>query len=54
MLPTAPKAARILAGIDRSRLPSKPPFTAYIANLPYDVSEEDITQFFKDSKVRLS
>ena len=38
-LPTAPRAAR---GPDMSddRIPREPPFTAYIANLSYDVDNE--------------
>ena len=39
VLPTAPRAAR---GPDMSddRIPKDPPFTAYIANLSYDVDTE--------------
>ena len=39
VLPTAPRAAR---GPDMSddRIPHEPPFTAYIANLSYDVDTE--------------
>ena len=39
VLPTAPRAAR---GPDMSddRIPREPPFTAYIANLSYDVDNE--------------
>ncbi|XP_023210941.1 eukaryotic translation initiation factor 4B-like [Centruroides sculpturatus] len=50
-LPTAPKAARG-PDIDMSRIPTKPPFTAYVGNLPYDVNEEDIIKFFRQLKVR--
>ncbi|XP_023210935.1 eukaryotic translation initiation factor 4B-like [Centruroides sculpturatus] len=49
-LPTAPKAARG-PDIDMSRIPTKPPFTAYVGNLPYDVNEEDIIKFFRQLKV---
>jgi translation initiation factor 4B len=33
------------------KLPSKPPYTAFIGNLPYDVNEEDIEFFFKNISV---
>uniref|UniRef100_A0A673MWV7 Eukaryotic translation initiation factor 4B n=1 Tax=Sinocyclocheilus rhinocerous TaxID=307959 RepID=A0A673MWV7_9TELE len=42
--------------IDRSRLPRSPPYTAFLGNLPYDVSEESIKDFFRGlaiSAVRL-
>ncbi len=45
-LPTAPRAARE-SDIDRSRLPRGPPYTAFLGNLPYDVSEESIKDFFR-------
>ena len=48
VLPTAPRAAR---GPDMSdeRIPRDPPFTAYIANLSYDV-DTDVVR--KDLSVR--
>ncbi|TFK03528.1 leucine-rich repeat-containing protein 10B [Platysternon megacephalum] len=55
ILPTAPRAARE-PNIDRSRLPKSPPYTAFLGNLPYDVSEESIKDFFRGlniSAVRL-
>ncbi|XP_051752872.1 eukaryotic translation initiation factor 4Bb isoform X2 [Ctenopharyngodon idella] len=55
ILPTAPRAARE-PNIDRSRLPRGPPYTAFLGNLPYDVSEESIKDFFRGlaiSAVRL-
>uniref|UniRef100_A0A672KAB4 Eukaryotic translation initiation factor 4B n=1 Tax=Sinocyclocheilus grahami TaxID=75366 RepID=A0A672KAB4_SINGR len=55
ILPTAPRAARE-PNIDRSRLPRSPPYTAFLGNLPYDVSEESIKDFFRGlaiSAVRL-
>ena len=44
-LPTAPRAARG-SDIDESRIPSNAPYTAYIANLPYDIEVEDVSKFF--------
>ncbi|XP_017335983.1 eukaryotic translation initiation factor 4Bb isoform X1 [Ictalurus punctatus] len=55
ILPTAPRAARE-PNVDRSRLPRSPPYTAFLGNLPYDVTEESIKQFFRGlaiSAVRL-
>ncbi|OXB82928.1 UNVERIFIED_CONTAM: hypothetical protein H355_009838 [Colinus virginianus] len=55
LLPTAPRAARE-PNIDRSRLPKCPPYTAFLGNLPYDVTEESIKDFFRGlniSAVRL-
>ena len=51
VLPTAPRAARGL-DIDESRIPNAPPYTAYVANLPYDVDSEEIMDFFGKLKVR--
>ncbi|XP_041744632.1 eukaryotic translation initiation factor 4B isoform X2 [Coregonus clupeaformis] len=55
ILPTAPRSARE-PDVDRSRLPRSPPYTAFLGNLPYDVSEESIKDFFRGlaiSAVRL-
>ena len=51
ILPTAPRAARE-PNVDRSRLPKSPPYTAFLGNLPYDVSEESIKDFFRGLAVR--
>lgn len=50
-LPTAPRSARG-ADVDLSRVPTVKPFTAFIGNLPFEVSQEDISRMFKDLKVR--
>ncbi|KRF99941.1 uncharacterized protein Dwil_GK27265 [Drosophila willistoni] len=42
-LPTAPRANRIF---DDDSIPHKPPFIAYINNLPFDANEDDIYEFF--------
>ncbi|GAB0090513.1 Eukaryotic translation initiation factor 4B [Sergentomyia squamirostris] len=42
-LPTAPRASRIFSD---DSVPHTPPFLAYISNLPYDVLEDDIREFF--------
>ncbi|KAL4676410.1 hypothetical protein H8959_010555 [Pygathrix nigripes] len=55
ILPTAPRAAWE-PSIDRSRLPKSPPNTAFLGNLPYDVIEESVKEFFRGlniSAVRL-
>uniref|UniRef100_A0A3B5MIZ7 Eukaryotic translation initiation factor 4B n=1 Tax=Xiphophorus couchianus TaxID=32473 RepID=A0A3B5MIZ7_9TELE len=52
ILPTAPRSARE-PNIDRARLPRSPPYTAFLGNLPYDVTEDSIKDFFRISAVRL-
>lgn len=51
-LPTAPRAARG-ADVDESKIPNNAPYTAYIANLPYDIEVEDVSKFFHGLKVGL-
>jgi translation initiation factor 4B len=45
VLPTAPRAS-LGSNIDDDRIPREPPFTAYIANLSYDINPEDVYKFF--------
>ncbi|XP_078287659.1 eukaryotic translation initiation factor 4Ba isoform X6 [Rhinoraja longicauda] len=45
LLPTAPRAARA-PDVDMNRIPKQPPYTAFLGNLPYDVSDESIRKFF--------
>ncbi|CAD7678826.1 unnamed protein product [Nyctereutes procyonoides] len=55
ILPTAPRAAQE-PNIHWSRLPKSPPYTAFLGNLPYDVTEDSIKEFFRGlniSAVRL-
>lgn len=44
VLPTAPRASR---EFDDHNIPQKPPFLAYITNLPYDINRDDIEMFFE-------
>ena len=44
-LPTAPRAARG-PDVDLSRVPTDPPYTAFMGNLPFDVEETEIERFF--------
>lgn len=44
-LPTAPRSTRVL---DDSTIPQEPPFLAYMTNLPYDLNEEDLQQYFEE------
>lgn len=53
ILPTAPRSARE-PKIDRSRLPRSPPYTAFLGNLPYDVTEDSIKDFFRGLAVGLT
>ncbi|KAL0119435.1 hypothetical protein PUN28_007731 [Cardiocondyla obscurior] len=50
ILPTAPRAARG-PGIDEENIPTNPPYVAYLSNLPYDVDEADLADFFADMKI---
>lgn len=47
-LPSAPRATTL--EIDVSKLPARPPFTAAISNLVYEIEEEDLATFFEDIK----
>ena len=46
-LPTAPTR-----DLDHSKIPTVPPYTAYIGNLPYDIKEIDVMEFFKGLAVK--
>ncbi|XP_064876980.1 eukaryotic translation initiation factor 4B-like [Oncorhynchus nerka] len=46
ILPTAPRSARE-PNVDRSCIPRGPPYTAFLGNLPYDVTEDSIMDFFR-------
>ncbi|KAJ9593461.1 hypothetical protein L9F63_014990, partial [Diploptera punctata] len=50
VLPTAPRATRS-PEVDDEKVPKVPPFQAYISNLPYEVDENDIYEFFKNLQV---
>ena len=39
--------ARGPVAIDQTRLPTAPPFTAFVGNLPFDISEADLRTFFQ-------
>lgn len=45
-IPTAPRSQRVL---DDSTIPTHPPFLAYMSNLPYDLNEQDIQEYFEDA-----
>ncbi|XP_037807962.1 eukaryotic translation initiation factor 4B [Lucilia sericata] len=48
-LPTAPRANRIF---DDNSIPHKAPFIAYVTNLPFDVKEDDIYEYFNANNVK--
>lgn len=52
ILPTAPRATRS-PDIDDEKVPKVPPFSAYISNLPYDIEESDLSNFFRNLEVQL-
>ena len=53
VLPSGPRASSALE-IDRSRLPSSPPYTVYLGNLSFECTEEDIIRFFQRKKLVVS
>ena len=52
VLPTAPRAARG-PDVNMDSVPTEPPFTAFLGNLPFDVDEVEIENFFNGLAVRL-
>ena len=53
VLPTAPRAA-LGPGIDDERIPHRPPYSAYIANLPYDLDEHEVRETFEKARLKVS
>jgi len=51
VLPTAPRAA-LGPDLADELIPRDPPFTAYVANLPYDIDEEEIMEFFSNLRIK--
>ncbi|KAJ8724531.1 hypothetical protein PYW08_016005 [Mythimna loreyi] len=51
VLPSASRAARGGLAVDDESIPRRPPFTAHISNLPYDVDESAITELFNGLKI---
>lgn len=49
-LPTAPRATRIL---EDDSIPNDPPFYAKVSNLPFDLSEADVDEFFLDHNIQI-
>lgn len=47
-LPTAPRSAR---GTDDERVPNAPPYVAYITNIPFELIEDDIVEFFGELQI---
>ncbi|KAK7872194.1 hypothetical protein R5R35_001755 [Gryllus longicercus] len=50
VLPSGPRATWGL-DLDENKIPKSPPFLAYISNLPYEVEEDEIEDFFKDLQI---
>lgn len=50
VLPTAPRAARGPRVADED-IPINPPYVAYLSNLPYEVDETYLTEFFANMKI---
>ncbi len=53
VLPSGPKASSAL-NIDKSRLPSSPPYTVYLGNLSFECTEDDIVRFFERKNLVVS
>lgn len=51
-LPTAPRAST-QPRVELSKLPSKPPYTAYMGNLSFEVVESDVVDFFKRRNMKV-
>lgn len=49
-LPTAPRAARMQ---DDDSIPHTGPFSAKVSNLKYDLSEQDVDEFFMEREIRI-
>ena len=45
-LPTAPRSARGPDHLDLDRIPTEPPYTCFLGNMPFDIGEEEIAMFF--------
>ena len=41
-------------GVDDESIPYSPPFSAHLANLPYDVDEDQILEVFEKCKLKVS
>jgi hypothetical protein len=48
-LPTAPRSA---VDVDYSTIPNNPPFVAHIANLSFEIDDENLRRIFADLKVK--
>jgi len=53
VLPTAPRAALGVQEDVEKRISHDPPFTAYIANLPYDVDEQAVEEVFRNARLKI-
>ncbi|KAL1140094.1 hypothetical protein AAG570_000026 [Ranatra chinensis] len=51
LLPTAPRASRGTS-VDEEKVPTVGPFISYLSNIPYDINEEELANFFKDLKIK--
>ncbi|XP_023555785.1 eukaryotic translation initiation factor 4B-like isoform X2 [Octodon degus] len=52
VLPTAPCAAQE-SSVDWNHLPKSPPYTAFLGNLPKDLTEDSIRDFFRGLNVKV-
>ncbi|XP_058063104.1 eukaryotic translation initiation factor 4B [Anopheles bellator] len=47
-LPTAPRATRIM---NDDSVPQHPPYSIYVSNLPYDINDDDLYEFFPGMEI---
>lgn len=52
VLPSAPRSS-MGVDIDESKLPKRPPYTAFLGNLPYEITDDDIIEFFQNRKIKV-
>lgn len=52
-MPSASRAACGGLAVDDESIPRRPPYTAHISNLPYDVDESAIYELFTGLKVKI-
>ncbi|XP_014245744.1 eukaryotic translation initiation factor 4B-like isoform X3 [Cimex lectularius] len=51
VLPTAPRSSRA-SNYDESKIPSVPPFQVYLSNIPYELTEDELANYFRDLKIK--
>lgn len=50
VLPTAPISSRG-GNVDETKVPKEPPYVAFLGNLPFEIAEEEVANFFGELRV---